>query len=136
VTDLKAAVYAAITRDDIIMARLGGQPPYPGRLHETAVVDRSTAAIVIDGQTTVGISGREDVTITMRVMSRSHDLAEAVFGDLRRLFGSAGRTQWTPLDVGGAKALARIESASDLPEPDSDVHVKVVVLRLKVARPA
>jgi len=138
-SDIKNAAYSTIVNDVTIMAKLGGQPPYPGRLHESAKVTKTIAAIVMDGQTTAGSGVREDDTLTMRVQALSHDLVEAVYEDLKRLFGNAGRSQWHVLidgTSGQAKAFVRFDSAQDAQEPDSNVAVKRVVLRLKVARPA
>jgi hypothetical protein len=135
VLDLKKAVYAKIVSDAGIMQRLGSQPPYPGRLHETAVVSKRVAAIVVDSQVDVGQGPKETALIRLRIMAESHDLVERVFDDLRRLF-SVGRLNWARLDVPAAKVLVRLESGLDNPEPDSNVFVKVASLRFMVARSA
>ncbi len=124
----KKAVYTVITADAALMARLGNKAPYPLRLPKDTPHSRTVAAITYSGSTIQVRGGHEDHTITLSVWAYSHDLAEAVSGDLRRLFHPTSRNRyWVPLPVaGGHRAFIRREFATDVPDPASDlVHISI-----------
>lgn len=130
----KKAIYALLTSDATLMGMLE-QSPYMGRLPDTAKITREKGAISIDGSTSLVRGDKEEQTFTLNVWTLTHDKAEAIYDRLMVvLHPSLRATNWRPLIVSQAKAVARMESAIDVPDPTSELFHKAVRFRVLFAR--